>query len=57
MGSGLSGRMDDTDQRVSVLLQRITDLEAENDYLFEERDAEGEVLRRLFHNEQFSVKR
>ena len=42
VGSGLSGRMDETDRRVSVLLQRITDLEAENDYLFEER--EGELL-------------
>ena len=43
VGSGLSGRMDETDRRVSVLLQRITDLEVENDYLFEERDADGEV--------------
>ena len=42
VGSGLSGRMDESDQRVGVLLQRITDLEAENDYLFEEREGEGE---------------
>ena len=38
VGSGLSGRMDDADRRVGVLLQRITDLEAENDYLFEDRE-------------------
>ena len=38
VGSGLSGRMDGADRRVGVLLQRITDLEAENDYLFEDRE-------------------
>ena len=38
VGSGLSGRMDEADRRVGVLLQRITDLEAENDYLFEDRE-------------------
>ena len=45
VGSGLSGRMDEADRKVGVLLQRITDLEVENDYLFEERDddADGEV--------------
>ena len=41
VGSGLSGRMDEADRRVGVLLQRIADLEAENDYLFEEREGEG----------------
>lgn len=38
VGSGLSGRMEEADRRVGVLLQRITDLEAENDYLFEDRE-------------------
>ena len=38
VGSGLSGRMDEADRRAGVLLQRITDLEAENDYLFEDRE-------------------
>ena len=43
VGGGLSGRMDEADRRVSVLLQRVADVEEENDYLFEERDADGEV--------------
>ena len=47
VGSGLSGRVDEADRRVGVLLQRITDLEAENDYLFEDREGkeiEGSVI-------------
>lgn len=45
VGGGLSDRLDDADREVGVLRQRVADVEAENDYLFEER--EGEEERRL----------
>ena len=44
VGGGLSDRLDDADRKVDEILQRVADVEAENDYLFEER--EGEERRR-----------